>query len=100
MTHSRASVKRIRAVPSETPEPLSIDDLQKTGNALATELRKEAVQAIRVSANGIYLGRSYTPSDLRQMQRQAQEAADAWQQVGSIAAELLDQWQRAKEAHQ
>ena len=100
MTTSRASAKRIHVVPNKAPEPLGIDDLKKVGNALVTDLRREALRAIRVSANDIYLGRSYRVTDLQLMQRQAQEAAEAWQQVGAIAAELLDQVQRAKEAHQ
>ena len=93
------SAKRIRAVPNEAPEPLSIDDLQKVGNAIVTDLRREAVRAIGVSANGMYLNPPYTVANLRQMQRQAEEAAEAWQKVGAIAADLLEQWQCAKEAH-
>ena len=93
------SIKRIHAVPSKTPEPLSIDDLQKVGNALVTDLRRDAIRAIRVSADGMYLDPPYTVANLRSMQRQAQNAAEAWQKVGAIAAELLDQVQRAKEAH-
>lgn len=97
---SRTRKSTIRAVPNAKPEPLSIDDLQKVGNALVADLRKEALRAIRVSVNDVYLGRSYAVTDLRLMQRQAEEAAGAWQKVGAIAAELLDKWQRAKEAHQ
>lgn len=96
MTRSRASSGRIRAVPDETPEPLTIDELQKSGNAIVTELRKQAFQAVRLSMNDMYIERSYTVAKLRLMQRQAQEAADAWQRVGATAAELLDQVQRAK----
>lgn len=96
---TRPSVNRIRAVPNAAPEPLGIDDLQKIGNAVVTELRREALRAIRVSANGMYLEPPYTVANLQQMQRQAQEAAEAWQEVGSIAAGLLDKVQRAKEAH-
>ena len=65
-----------------------------------TDLRREAVRAIGVSANGMYFNTPYTAANLRQMQRQAEEAAEAWQKVGHLAADLLDQWQRAKEAHQ
>ena len=96
---TRPSVNRIRAVPNETPEPLGIDDLKKIGNAVVTDLRREAIRAIRVSANGMYLDPPYTIANLQQMQRQAQEAAEAWQEVGAIAAGLLDKVQRAKEAN-
>ena len=97
---TQSPIRRIRAVPNEAPEPLGIDDLQKIGNAVVTDLRREAIRAIRASANGMYLNPPYTVANLQQMQRQAQEAAEAWQEVGAIAAGLLDKVQRAKAAHQ
>ncbi len=101
MARSHASANPvIRVVPDTAPEPLTIDELQKSGNAMAKELRRGAFMAMQRSMNDTYLERTYTVRDVRRMQQQAQEAAEAWQQVGAMAAELLDQVQRAKEAHQ
>lgn len=97
----RTSVNHvIRAVPDTAPEPLTIDELQKSGNAIAKELRRGAFKAMQRSMNDAYFERTYTVRDIRRMQQQAQEAAEAWQKVGAIAAELLDQVRRAEEAHQ
>lgn len=99
MSRSRTSVQSIRVVPDEAPKPLSIDELQKFGNERVTELRREVFAALRLSVNDRYFDRSFTVARLRLMQRQAQDAAEAWQRVASIAAEIGDHVRRAEGAH-
>lgn len=90
----------IRAVPDSEPEPvLSVEELQQAGNKIVVELRRQAFRAIQLSMNDMYVERSFTVARLRLMQRQAEEAADAWQRTAAIAAELREQVQRTKDAH-
>ncbi|MCD2099601.1 hypothetical protein QNA24_29990 [Rhodococcus qingshengii] len=90
----------IRAVPDAEPEPiLSVEELQKTGNKIVAELRRQAFRAIQLSMNEKYLGQSFTVGQLGLMQRQAEEAAEAWQRTAAIAAGLREQVQRTKDAH-
>jgi len=81
---------RLRVVSDDESEPLSIDELQRRGNALLVGARNAALKALRASLRLelVDAPRSYSPVQVRDMQRQAEAAALAWSDVAATLAEL------------
>lgn len=81
---------KLRALNQEAPA-LTPDELHKRGNALTTQIRKAAVEAVRESMHAEFLERkpSLSIADIRRWRHRAQTALKAWQEVDALASELL-----------
>lgn len=88
----------LRVVDDES-DPLSRDELQTRGNELLRDARDAALDALRASTKpDIFNRASYTVHTVRDMQRQADEAAAAWTKVSGALGELLNEYDKARAA--
>lgn len=89
----------LRAVGDESG-PLSRAELQARGNELLKDARDAALDALRASTRpDIFNRASYSIHAVRDMQRQADDAAAAWTKVSGALGELLREYEKARGAH-
>lgn len=94
-----SSRKRLRAIAPEDSNPLSVDDVQTTGNELVTELNKLVLAALNESVNighARAFQRPLRPADIRAIRYQSGRAFHAWAKVEAVTSELLDLERRMK----
>ena len=89
----------LRRVEPERP-PLSRDALQKKGDALVSEARKAALDAVRRSMHSefISVGKSISEADVWRWRGRARDSIAAWREVESITTELLVEIERVRKA--
>ncbi|QHB37279.1 hypothetical protein SEA_GUDMIT_50 [Gordonia phage Gudmit] len=85
---------RLRPIDHEKDQtPLSVDEVQESGDLLAKELRRLILAALDESVAIGQVGAfnsSWRAANIRGLQRQSQRAVDAWQRVNAASAEILD----------
>ncbi|WP_037161021.1 hypothetical protein [Rhodococcoides fascians] len=91
---------RIRAVPDVEPEPLSVDEMQASGNKIAKQLRGVAILAAQAGMSERIFKDRWTVNDVRSLRQQARLAALRWNEADALATEILDQVERAKKGAQ
>lgn len=91
----------IRALVDESPA-MSAADLQEWGNGKVTQIRRAAIEAVRVSmgeSRFLERGLSITPAMLRMWLYEARRARESWAQVEALTAELLHEVEKTRNDH-